>query len=126
MKAFSDAVADGDIESAIVLLDENVEFRSPAVHEPYQGKTACATILRAVVEVLEDFRYVRKIGNEDGSDQALVFTARVGDKELEGCDFLHVNEDGLIDDFAVMIRPLSATVALVEAMKAKLTEQALS
>jgi len=126
MKAFSDAVAGGDIEAAISLLDDNVEFRSPAVHKPYQGKAACAMILRAVVEVFEDFHYVREIGDEGASDQALVFTARVGDKELEGCDFLHVNEDGLIDEFAVMVRPLSATVALVEAMKVKLAEMARS
>lgn len=124
MKAFSHAITGGDIDAAIALLDENVEFRSPAVHKPYQGKAACATILRAVAQVFDDFHYVREIGDEDATDHALVFTARVGDKELEGCDFLHVNEDGLIDDFAVMIRPLSATVALVEAMKVKLAEMA--
>ena len=55
----------------------------------------------------------------DSPDHALVFTARVGDKEINGCDFLHLDEDGLIDDLTVMVRPLSAAVALSEAMGAQ-------
>jgi hypothetical protein len=47
-----------------------------------------------------------------------VFAARVGDRELEGCDFLHENADGLIDEFVVMVRPLTAALALAEAMRA--------
>jgi len=47
-------------------------------------------------------------------------TARVGDRELHGCDFLHVGADGLIDEFTVMVRPLSALTALAEAMGAEI------
>jgi hypothetical protein len=36
---------------------------------------------------------------------------------FEGCDFLHLNEDGSIDELAVMVRPLSGTLALADAMK---------
>ena len=49
-----------------------------------------------------------------------MFRARVGDRELEGCDFLHTNNDGLIDELCVMVRPLSGALALAEAMKAEL------
>ena len=45
---------------------------------------------------------------------------RVGHRHLEDCDFLHTGDDGLIDEFAVMVRPLSAALALAEAMKAQL------
>jgi len=38
---------------------------------------------------------------------------------VNGCDFLHVNDDGLIDDFKVMVRPLSGATALAEAMGAQ-------
>lgn len=48
-----------------------------------------------------------------------VFTASVAGKKLQGCDFLHFDEDGKIDDFAVMVRPLSAAHALSEAMGAQ-------
>jgi hypothetical protein len=56
----------------------------------------------------------------DGADHALVFQARIGDRDVEGCDFLHVNDDGLIDELSVMVRPLSAAVALAEAMQREL------
>jgi hypothetical protein len=46
-----------------------------------------------------------------------VFRARVGDRELEGCDFLQMREGGLVDEFTVMIRPLSAALAFAEALK---------
>ena len=41
----------------------------------------------------------------------------MGNREIQGCDFFHSNEDGLIDQFTVMVRPLSGTLALAEAMK---------
>ncbi|MFB7506258.1 nuclear transport factor 2 family protein [Streptomyces broussonetiae] len=119
MRAFREAVEAGDIDAAEALLAEDVVFTSPVVFKPYPGKAITAAILRAVVEVFEDFRYVRQIGEPDGRDHALVFAARVGDRELTGCDFLRVNEDGLIDDFMVMVRPLSAAQALAEAMGAR-------
>jgi hypothetical protein len=50
----------------------------------------------------------------------LVFRARVGDREVEGCDFIHLNEEGLIDEVYVMVRPLSGVMALAEAMKRQL------
>jgi hypothetical protein len=69
--------------------------------------------------VFEDFRYVRELDGGEGRDHALVFEARIGDVRVEGCDFLHLDEDGLIDEFTVMVRPLSAAQALAEAMAAQ-------
>jgi hypothetical protein len=94
--------------------------RSPVVFKPYPGRDAVAAILHAVSRVFEDFRYVREIGAPDASDHALVFQARVGERQIEGCDFLHLDEDGSIDELAVMVRPLSGTLALADAMKAQL------
>ncbi|MEU9481002.1 nuclear transport factor 2 family protein [Streptomyces sp. NPDC048191] len=119
MQAFRAAVEAGDIDAVEALLAEDVVFTSPVVFKPYPGKAITAAILRAVSQVFEDFRYVREIGAPAGPDSALVFSARVGDRELTGCDFLHVNEDGLIDELMVMVRPLSGAHALAEAMGAR-------
>lgn len=118
MKAFREAVEARDVEAIDALLAEDVVFRSPAVHQPYEGRLATFVVLHAVVRVFEDFRYTRVVGNEGDTDQVLVFEARVGDRQIEGADFLHIGEDGLIDDFRVMIRPLSGLNAVVEAMGA--------
>ncbi|WP_278259762.1 hypothetical protein [Nocardioides convexus] len=41
-------------------LAEDVVFRSPVAHKPYPGKAITAAILGQVIEVFEDFRYVRE------------------------------------------------------------------
>jgi limonene-1,2-epoxide hydrolase len=120
MHPFRAAIEARDMDAAVALLSDDVVFRSPVVFKPYQGREAVAPLLRAVSQVFEDFRYVREIGCEDAADHALVFQARVGDRQIEGSDFLHTDEHGLIDELAVMVRPLSATLALAEAMKAQL------
>ena len=120
MHPFRAAVEARDLPAALALLAGDVVFRSPVVFRPYRGRDAVAPILLAVTEVFEDFRYVREIGERGGRDHALLFAARVGDRTLEGCDFLHTGGDGLISEFTVMVRPLSAVLALAEAMKAQL------
>ncbi|MFJ3306997.1 nuclear transport factor 2 family protein [Streptomyces sp. NPDC086549] len=119
MRAFREAVEARDLDAVEALLAQDVVFTSPVVFKPYHGKAITAAILRAVIRVFEDFRYDRELAGADGRDHALVFTARVGDREISGCDFIHVNEDGLIDDFMVMVRPLSGAQALAEAMGAQ-------
>lgn len=119
MHPFRKAVEAGDHTAVEALLAEDVVFTSPVAFAPYPGKPITAAILRGVARVFEDFRYVREIASADGRDLALVFTARVGDKQINGCDFLHLNDEGLIDDFVVMVRPLSAAKALSEAMGAQ-------
>jgi ketosteroid isomerase-like protein len=116
---FRKAVEAGDLDAIEALLAEDVTFTSPVAFKPYQGKPLTAAILRGVIRVFEDFTYIREIANPDGRDVALVFTATVNGRELNGCDFLHLDEDGRIDDFVVMVRPLSAARALADAMGAQ-------
>jgi len=120
MHPFRAAVEAQDLRAAVALMSDDVVFRSPVVHKPYQGRETVAMLLGAVAQVFEDFRYDREIGGPGASDHALVFRARIGDRELEGCDFLHTNERSLIDEMCVMIRPLSGAHALADAMKAQL------
>ncbi|MEV6959872.1 nuclear transport factor 2 family protein [Streptomyces sp. NPDC051207] len=120
MRAFREAVEAQDLDAAEALLAQDVVFSSPVVFKPYQGKAITAAILRNVVQVFEDFRYVAETSSADGRDHTLVFTARVGDRRIDGCDILHVGEDGLVDSLMVMVRPLSGVQALAEAMGARL------
>ncbi|MFP5253696.1 MAG: nuclear transport factor 2 family protein [Actinomycetes bacterium] len=116
MSAFRDAVEARDLDALEAALAEDVVFRSPAVYKPYEGRPATMVILRAVMRVFEDFRYVRETASADGRDHVLVFEATVKDKQLEGVDVLHLDEDGLVDDLRVLVRPLSGLNGLVEAM----------
>lgn len=118
---FRTAIEARDLDAAVALLREDVVFRSPAVFKPYHGRDAMRRILEAVMAVFEDFHYVREIGADDARDHALVFEARVGDKQIEGCDFIQLDEDGAISAFTVMVRPMSGMLALAEAMQAQLS-----
>ncbi|ADJ45228.1 hypothetical protein AMES_3403 [Amycolatopsis mediterranei S699] len=119
MSSFRKAVEARDPDAMAATLAENVVFRSPVAFRPYPGKAITAAILRGVLRVFEDFRYVRELTGDDGREHALVFEARIGDVRVEGCDFLHLDEAGLIDEFTVMVRPLSAAQALAQAMAAQ-------
>ena len=122
MHPFRAAIEARDIDAAVALLADDVVFRSPVVFKPYRGREAVGPILHAVSQVFEDFRYAREIGAEGAADHALVFDARVGSRQIEGIDVLHVDDDGAIDELVVMVRPLSGTLALAEAMSALLSE----
>jgi hypothetical protein len=116
MHPFRAAVEAGDFGALPALCTEDVVFRSPIAHRPYVGRAQIGVILTAVSRVFEDLHYVREIGGEHDADHALVFMAKVGDLEINGCDFLHVDSDGLIDEFTVMLRPLKAVNAFAEKM----------
>jgi hypothetical protein len=117
-EAFREAVEAHDIEAGVAQLADDVVFRSPVVFKPYEGKEAVAALLRFVAEVFEDFRYVAQLDSEDG--MALIFEARVGERELQGLDFIRFDGEDKIEELTVMVRPMSGMQALAEAMAAKL------
>jgi hypothetical protein len=116
---FRKAVEERDEAAIQALLADDVVFTSPVAFKPYVGKPITAAILRGVSRVFEDFRYTREITDSNGRDHAFVFETTVSGKKITGCDFLHFNDDGLIDDFMVMVRPLSGATALSDAMGAQ-------
>src|SRR6266508_695502 len=115
------AAAEGkDFSASDDLFAEDVVFRSPVVFKPYEGRDAIAMLLGAVSQVFEDFRYTDQV--ETGDAAALAFSARVGDRELEGIDFLHFDGEGRVIEMAVYVRPMSGVNALAEGMAKKLGE----
>jgi hypothetical protein len=116
---FANAVLAGDHDAALVTIADDVTFRSPAVHKPYHGKQQVDGILRLVATVFENFRYTAEW--RDGATTILFFEANVGDRELQGIDILEETDDGLVERFTVMIRPLSGLQAVAAAMAARLS-----
>jgi hypothetical protein len=117
MHAFRAAVEAGDHAAMVATLADDIEFHSPVAHRPFVGREAAAGVLAAVMSTLTALRYTDEL--EAGGTTALVFRARIGTKDVEGLDLLRTNDDGLIDHFTVMMRPLSAIVAMGEAMAPK-------
>ena len=109
-----------DFSAIDELFAEDVVFRSPVVFKPYQGREAVAMLLAAVALVFEDFRYTDQV--ETGDTAVLGFSARVGDRELDGIDLLRFDGGGAVSELAVYVRPLSGANALAAAMQRMLAE----
>ena len=118
--SFRQAAETKDFSAIDELFAEEVVFRSPVVFKPYEGREAVAMLLTAVAQVFEDFRYTDQV--ETGDAAALAFSARVGDRELDGIDFLHFDADGRVNRMEVFVRPMSGVNALAGAMQRKLEE----
>jgi hypothetical protein len=116
--AFRTGIESGDMDSVIALLADEVVFHSPIVFADYVGRDAVAPILHGVAMVFEDFRYTAEFSSDDG--HVLAFSARVGDRALDGVDILRV-VDSQIAEFTVMVRPYSAASLLRERMAALLS-----
>jgi ketosteroid isomerase-like protein len=115
--AFRHAVEAGDVEGAMELLRDDVVLHSPIAFRPFEGRDQVEAVLRLVLDTFEDFRYVEEVA--DGPTAVLMFETRVGDRQVQGIDHIHTDADGRIDQFTVMVRPLSAAIALAEAMGPK-------
>lgn len=121
--AFRAAVEADDIAAMTACFTEDATFHSPAVFEPYSGRGAVVTVLGAVTQVFEDFRYTGAFTGDDGRE-LLEFRTRVGEREVQGVDVLTFDDDGLVTDLTVLLRPLRGLEATVAAMGARLAAAA--
>jgi hypothetical protein len=117
--AFRRAVEARDWDLVRDSLREDVVLHSPILFRPFEGRDAALAVLIHVEAVFEDFAYTDEAHAEDGA-VALRFKARVGDRELEGIDFLELDGDGRVADITVFIRPLSALERFKDEMAERL------
>lgn len=116
--AFRAAAEAKNFEAGRHLFAEDVLFRSPFVHKPYEGIDALAFLLGHVVQVFENFRYVAHVENDDTA--VLMFEAEVNGRELQGVDILKYGDGDQITEMTVMVRPMSGLAAVGEEMKRRI------
>lgn len=114
VEAFRQAASTGDAASMAALFASDAAFFSPAVHRPYEGHAAVMHVLGAAIRVLHPLEYTDAVVSDERA--VLFFTTEVGGKRVEGIDALRFDDEGRIRELVVMIRPLSALSAVVEAM----------
>ncbi|MFC6063548.1 nuclear transport factor 2 family protein [Streptomyces ochraceiscleroticus] len=123
---FRAAVEKGDIGAIEELFASDVRFYSPVKFTPFEGRPMVMGLFGVLLRTFEDFRYIGRFegaaessapaaaGDGGGAMDAsvLLFRTTVRGKEIHGIDLLHFDEDGLIKEFTVMVRPQSAVAAL--------------
>ena len=115
IRKWRDAVEGGDTEKIFALLSNQMTFYSPVLFKPSNDRAYIDAVLRFVDETLSDFEYTEIYVQPQGA--AMIFRAKAGDLTVEGADFFKLDEDGKVTEMKVMIRPLTAAMALGEAMK---------
>jgi hypothetical protein len=131
---FRMAVESKDLSAITSTLDPAIEFHSPVMVRPYQGRDAVAALIRVLLEVFEDFHYTDELVSSAHDDlshqpcspptQALIFKARVMDKSVQGLDLIRFNDAGLVSGLTVMIRPLPAAMTLARLVGRRMEERA--
>lgn len=124
LETWHDILERNAMEELDPILSDRIVFRSPVAHTPYPGRTAIKLVLKNVNQVFKDFRYYRTLLTEDGTSVVLEFSAVVDGKQLKGIDFLRFDADGKIEEFEVMVRPLSGLNALAARMSERMAPHA--
>ncbi len=104
------------------MLHDDVTFISPVVFTPQTGKAVAMKYLLSAGVVFKDtkFKYVHEL--EAGNRMILEFEAEMDGKYVNGVDIIDFDDDGLITQFKVMVRPLQALNMLWQQMGAQLEE----
>jgi SnoaL-like domain len=116
--AFRRAIETGDRDLLRDTLREDIVFHSPVLFRPFEGRDIALHVMEAVKEILTDFTYTNE-ATELGA-VALRFRALAGDRELEGIDFLELDEGGRVRRITVFMRPMSALNSFSQAMAERL------
>ena len=116
---FRTAAEAKDVELMTETLREDVVLHSPILFKGFEGREMALIVLTNVIQVFEDFRYLDEV-HGDGS-VVLRFAAKVDGKfEIEGIDYLTLDDDGRVTDLTVFLRPQKAVQAFNEQMVARL------
>ena len=116
------------------LLHEDCVFWSPVLFRPLEGRDLTALYLRAAYQVFPGdgadatdstdgpagFRYTKRV--LDGNHAVLEFETTMDGVSVNGVDIITCDDDGLITEFKVMVRPRKA-VEKVQAQMAAMLEQ---
>ncbi|MFC4185882.1 MULTISPECIES: nuclear transport factor 2 family protein [Streptomyces] len=116
------------------LFAEDVRLLSPVKFTPFVGRPMVLGLFGVLLRTFQDFRYIGHFEGEaltstedtEQPSEILLFKAAVDGKEIHGIDLLQFDEDGLIKEFTVMVRPMSAVQALGAAVLAGLTEDGMA
>jgi hypothetical protein len=124
LKRWHEVIEGGsDPASLASIMREDAVFHSPVVHTPQEGRPIVVAYLSAAGKTLgnDSFRYLREV--VDGDTAVLEFATEMDGIHVNGIDMITFDDDGLIKDFKVMVRPLKAVNKVWEMMAAQLERQ---
>lgn len=117
MKLWHEIIKERDPERLEEVLADNCVFHSPILHTPQEGKDLTKFYLTGAMLVFNDsFHYVKEVVTPEHA--VLEFICDIEGIIVNGVDILTFDEEGMIKEFKVMIRPLKA----IDTMQTKMRE----
>lgn len=110
LRPFLDAMQSKDTESLAPHLALDVVIHSPIVSKPFEGKSKSLAVLGALIGVVDQFEVTDILVGD--THVAVVLEITVGKVKVQGVDYLHVNDAGLIDSMTIQWRPLPSIVEI--------------
>ncbi len=117
--AFRQAVEASDPSAVLDTVAPDIVFHNPVAFRPFEGRETFAFVVPKLLAVWQNLHYIAET-HGDGL-VGLIFNARAGSRAVAGIDLLRFNDDGLINEITVMVRPLSGLQALAAEMEAALS-----
>ena len=100
-----------DHAALVSLLAPDVVLHSPIISTAFEGREAVSDLYAAIIERFRDYRYTREL--EGDGEQLLEMEGTLRGRRLQGMIALRVDDEGLIDDITILIRPLAGVIAFL-------------
>lgn len=113
-------VAQRDLDGIPGLLAEDISLGAPPYWNRFEGRELVQHLLGVILQTIEGFTYHREW--RSGSELALEFRGKVGELELQGIDLISLNEQGVVRNLDVLMRPANAIGALQTRVAPRMAE----
>ena len=111
---FPQALKERDFAAMREWITPTVVLHSPILTTPFEGREAVLELFEVILETVDDFEYTVDLG--EGDLRVVSFRTRIGSVEMEGANFMRLDESDRIQEFTVFFRPLPGTTVLAAAL----------
>lgn len=113
-------VSEEDLDGLAAVLADDVSLGAPPYWGKIEGRRVVHHLLGLIIDTIEEFTYHREWCQQ--RELALEFTGHVGDTQLQGIDLITLNEQCLIQNLDVLMRPINAVIELRETIAPQMAE----
>jgi hypothetical protein len=110
LQPYLDAINSGDHTRLAAVFADDVDLKSPLFAAPVAGKEAATKVLGVLFGAADSVELGDVFVGPDGF--AIALSIELGDVDLEGLEYVHLDHDGLVDVLMVTLRPLDGLIAL--------------
>lgn len=102
------------LDTLVGAFAEDVVLRSPLLSAPFVGREVAAELYGVLFERFGDVEFTAELA--DGAMRAFFWRAQLGAGTVEGADLIRHDEQGMIREVQVLLRPLSGLGAFAAEM----------